>query len=281
MRSRRETIAPSGATADGRAEILAMLRRRGLAARAAGGGGLLVPRGRRRADRFYELLRHYAFRLLLRDVLIHRDGFALADLLKYCSRDAARRYLAALRAARLVRPAGRGRYRLAAPGVRSFGDTLEWVVVAALERELGIPALRNLRIEGLTGGGDFDVLAAAEGRLIYVETKCAPPRHIDQRQVAAFFDRVAALRPHLAIFLEDTTLRMKDKLAGMFELELARRLGPDPPPLVRVAREVFTVGDRLFLTNTAPDLVAALGLCLARFFAADPACLPAAVGVRS
>src|SRR6266542_752765 len=57
----------------------------------------------------------------------------------------------------------------------------------------------------------------------------SPPRHIDQKHVAAFFDRLEALRPDMAIFLEDTKLRMEDKLVKMFEVEVVRRLGPEPP----------------------------------------------------
>jgi hypothetical protein len=109
--------------------------------------------------------------------------------------------------------------------------------------------------------------------LIYVETKSAPPRRIDQKHVAAFFDRLEALRPDMAIFLDDTKLRMQDKLVKMFELEIARRLG-DPPVLERVEGEIFTIRKRVFLTNTQPDLVGAIGNCLKRFFASLPYCLP-------
>jgi hypothetical protein len=35
-------------------------------------------------------------------------------------------------------------------------------------------------------------------------------------------------------------------------------------PLLRVAGELFVVGDRLFIANSDPDLVGNIGLCLAR-----------------
>lgn len=258
----------------GREAILAWLRRRGFEARSgADEAALLLPRAGRQRERFYRLLRHYSFRLLLRDVLAHRDSFVLADLQKYCSEDAARRYLRALLAAGIVAPLRSGRYRLARQRVHSFGDTLEWLVATVLERELSIPALWGLRIERLPGGGDCDVLALAEGRLVYVETKSSPPRHIDQRHVAAFFDRLEALRPHLAIFLEDTRLRMMDKLVKMFEIEAALRFPAKVPPVARIEGEVFGMRDQVFLTNTHPDLAHVLGVCLARFFASEPYCL--------
>jgi hypothetical protein len=260
--------------AKGREAVLGWLRRRGLDTRwGADETTLLLPRSRRGREEFYALLRRYSFRLLLRDVLVHRESFSLADLQKYCSADAARRYLVALRRARIVASRGRGRYKLTRSRVNSFGDTLEWLVATVLEREFLIPALWNARVEGLPGGGDCDVLACTEGRLIYVETKSAPPRRIDQKHVAAFFDRLEALRPDMAIFLDDTKLRMQDKLVKMFELEIARRLG-DPPVLERVEGEIFTIRKRVFLTNTQPDLVGAIGNCLKRFFASLPYCLP-------
>ena len=259
----------------GREVVLSWLRRRGLDARwGADEATLFLPRGRQGREEFYALLRRYSFRLLLRDVLAHRESFSLADLQKYCSAVAARRYLDALRRARIVAPRGRGRYKLARARVDSFGDTLEWLVAAVLEREFLIPALWNARVEALPGGGDCDVLACAEGRLIYVETKASPPRHIDQKHVAAFFNRLEALRPDMAIFLDDTKLRMRDKLVKMFELEIARRMG-DPPVVECVEGEIFTIRKRVFLANTQPDLVRAIGVCLERFFASLPYCLSA------
>jgi hypothetical protein len=258
----------------GREAVLGWLRRRGLDARRnADDETLLLPRSRHGREDFYALLRHYSFRLLLRDVLVHRESFSLADLQKYCSPDTARRYLAALRRARIVASRSRTRYTLARARVNSFGNTLEWLVATVLEREFQIPALWNVRVERLPGGGDWDVLACAEGKLIYVETKSSPPRHIDQKHVAAFFDRLEALRPDMAIFLEDTKLRMEDKLVKMFEMETARRLGPEPPAVERVEGEIFTIRNRVFLANTQPDLVRAIGTCLERFFASLPYCL--------
>lgn len=252
-----------------------MLRRRGFDATVTEESSkLLLPTGPRRRERFYELLQHYSFRLLLRDVLIHRDSFGLEDLQKYCSRDTARRYLRVLRDGGLVLPRGRGRYRFVNHHVDSFGDTLEWLVRELLEREFALPALANLRVEGISGGGDFDVLGLLEGHLLYVETKAAPPRHIDLRTVAAFFDRVEALRPRVAIFVEDTKLRMKDKLAGMFEVELGKRFGRRAPKLRRVEGEVFAAGNALFLANAKPDLTATLGTCLRRFLSSRPGAVP-------
>ena len=108
------------------------------------------------------------------------------------------------------------------------------------------------------------MLACVEGEVVYVETKSAPPRQIDQSEVGAFLDRVDTLRPDLALFLVDTQLRMKDKLVPMFAAEVdRRRLGWDAR---RLEREIWRVGPEVYLLNTDPDIVGNLGVCLAAHF---------------
>ena len=234
---------------------------------------LLLPDDGNARDGFYDLLLHYSFRLLLRDVLVHRDAFNERDLQKYCSAECVARYLGALQAAGLVRRADGGAFRLAKDTVDSFGDTLEWLTAEVLRRQLGMEAVSGVRLRSAAGGGDYDVLASAEGALLYVETKSAPPRHVHRREIAAFFARLDALRPSAAILVEDTRLRMSDKLLVMFEEQLAKRPGA-PRAMSRLEDESFVLGDTLFLTNASPDLATALGRCVVHYFRTRPYCLP-------
>lgn len=51
----------------------------------------------------------------------------------------------------------------------------------------------------------------------------------------------------------------------MFEKELRQRYGASWRkrfPLKRLQRDIFGVGDRLFIINSDPDLVANVGFCL-------------------
>ena len=242
------------------------LRRRGLLFKNELHEGCVLPRAVAAQAGFYLLLRHYSFRLFLRDVIKHRDAFTLADLVHYCSPATARRYLECLLRHHVVRRNGRA-FRLACEA-RSFGPTLEWFVAAALEREYGIPCAWNVRLDAARGGGDYDVIGFQEGACVYVETKSSPPRNIECRQVRAFFDRLDTLRPALAIFVNDTQLRMSDKIAVLFAEELRRRLGRRArqfPPR-RLSGELFVIGDRLFIANSDPDLIGNLGICLAHYF---------------
>ena len=254
---------PLRLTADERV-VRAALRRRGLVWNGERDPTpILVPARSVRA-RHYTLLGHYSYRLFLRDVLRHASDLRPAGLARYASTAVATRYLRVLAAAGLVERVGRGRYRLRDRRIVSFGGTLEWYVAELLAREFECAAAWGLRIARAPHGGDYDVVACAEGEVLYVETKSAPPRQIVQEEVGAFLDRIDTLRPDLALFLADTTLRMRDKLVPLFALEVARRgVGWEAG---RLEREVWRVGPEVYLLNADPDLRRNLGVCLAAHF---------------
>ena len=240
------------------------LRHRGLVWKKTLHDGCVLPRTCQGQDECYQLLRHYSFRLFLRDVIKHREGFSIADLVRYCSPASAGRYVQWLVDRRLVQRRGR-QFRLAID-TPSFGPTLEWFVAAVLQREFGIPSAWNVRLDAARGGGDYDVIGFQDGACIYVETKSSPPRNIEARQIQAFFDRLETLRPQVAVFLNDTQLRMGDKIAVLFTAELQRRQGARALALERLSGELFVVGAHVFIANSDPDLAGNLGVCLAHYF---------------
>ncbi|MCX8071313.1 MAG: hypothetical protein N3C12_02510 [Candidatus Binatia bacterium] len=247
----------------GEREVLAALRRRGVVCRVRRRSGALVPVTRRSQDALYSLLSHYSFRLFLRDLIRLRAGAEPQELTHYCSLDVVHRYLRDLEKLDLVQWR-KGKALLASQDVRSLGPTLEWYVAEVLRREFGMAATWNLRPSKVQGGGDYDVVALADGVLIYVETKAAAPRNIEAGQMAAFVQRVAVLGPDMAVLVNDTQLRMLDKLVPAIQraarTEL-RRIGR----FRRLRGEVFVAGDCLFVTNSEPDLVGNLGLCVSHF----------------
>ncbi len=261
----KRTVVPTPAPSEGELVVRAALRRRGLRWQGERDPTpLLVPKQKRWRDRHYQLLGHYSYRIFLRDVLKHRDALAPRTLARYASAAVAARYLRFLEAACLVERAAPMRWHLRDPRIVSFGGTLEWYVAEILAREFGCAAAHGLRIAQAAHGGDYDVVACAEGALILVETKSAPPRQIVQAEVAAFLDRVDTLRPDLALFVADTTLRMRDKLVPLFAAETARRgLGWKA---VRVEHETWRVGPEVYLLNAEPDLARNIGLCLAVYY---------------
>jgi hypothetical protein len=240
-------------------EALAMLVRRGMRPR-RGPRDLPFPPGLDGpfADRVAERLGHYAFRLLLRGAILANGPFLPGEATRYVPAEKARRLAEDLVELGLAVRAGGGRYRLRWPA-RSFGGTLEWWVGRELERRLGFAVDTGVRSGARGVGGDLDVVAAAEGKLVYVELKSSPPKHIARSEVAAFIKRVRALRPHVSLFAVDTALRLSDKVLPLLAEEITRSGGSLREGLAcrrRILRENWEVAPHLYAVNARQDLIA-------------------------
>ena len=222
---------------------------------------LLVPDDPFR-DSFFEMLHKYSFRLLLRDVIKHQDRFTLEQVTRYSTARVIRSYLGYLREIRLIEEGAVG-YVLSRRKVTSFGPTLEWYIAELLKREFGAEVLWGVKFKRPRVGGDYDVLAKLDGSLLYVEVKSSPPKQVMAGEIAAFLDRIEDLAPELSIFLMDTELRMKDKVVPMFEQELAKRQAM-PLPLVRIERELFHIGDRIYIMNAKESIARNLEKAIGR-----------------
>lgn len=212
-------------------------------------------------ERLARRLDHYAFRLFLRGAILRADGFRPAAATRYVDAAAARAMAGELVALGLAERRGRGLYRLTHPP-RSFGPTLEWYLARELGARLGFDAEFALRFGARGVGGDLDVVAAAEGRLVYLEAKSSPPRQLEDHEVAAFVDRVAALGPDLALFVVDTALRLGDKVVPMLAEAVTRRAGRSVEPR-RLLREVWALTPRLFAVGAKGDLAGNVGIAVA------------------
>jgi hypothetical protein len=122
------------------------------------------------------------------------------------------------------------------------------------KREFASDAVWGVKFKRPNVGGDYDVIAKFDGSLIYIEVKSSPPKQIFDSEIAAFFDRAEDLAPAVSVFFMDTELRMKDKLVPMFEKELCRR-HDRPPKVLRMERELFHVGDRMFIVNAKESII--------------------------
>jgi hypothetical protein len=241
------------------AEVMAMLVRRGFQPSLA---RLELPFPRDvdepLAEQLAERLSHYAFRLFLRGAILRRGSFLPGEASKYVEEARATVMAEELVTLGLAAREEEGRYRLVHP-VRSFGGTLEWYVARELRGRLGFDVAAGVKFHAPEVGGDLDVVAAAEGRLLYLEMKSSPPKHLATDEVAAFFRRVRALRPHLAIFVMDTALRLSDKVIPLLHAELST---PAPEPR-RVLREVWALTPYLYVVNARQDLMTNVGLAIA------------------
>jgi hypothetical protein len=110
------------------------------------------------------------------------------------------------------------------------------------------------------------VVAAGEGRLLYLELKSSPPRHLSEPEVKAFLDRLRALRPDVGLFVMDTALRLSDKVVPMLVAELGRRGSAAVPR--RVVREVWALTPHLYAVNAKADLMGNVARAIAEGFRA-------------
>jgi Holliday junction resolvase-like predicted endonuclease len=136
------------------------------------------------------------------------------------------------------------------------------------KREFASPALYGVSMKNTPSGGDYDVIASWNQRLVYVEVKSSPPKGVEQSEISAFFSRMNDLLPEVAILFNDTQLRMRDKLVAMFEEELERRYGKEAKtlyPVERLVEELFHVQNHIFIVNSKKDVIENFQICLKHY----------------
>ena len=218
--------------------------------------------------RFYEMMKKYSFRLVLRDMIKYQDGFRIQDLTRYCSSRVVQGYCSLLYKMGAVIKNGRERHRTRVSPLYSFGPTLEWFIAEMFQREFASPAIYGVSVKNTPSGGDYDVMASWNQRLVYVEVKSSPPKGVEQNEISTFFSRMDDLLPEVAVLFNDTQLRMKDKLVVMFEEELERRYGRESKtlyPVERLIEELFHVQNYIFIVNSKKDVVENFQVCLKHY----------------
>jgi hypothetical protein len=242
-------------------EALAMLIRRGFRPEGTAADVPFPPDlDEGRAAELSKWLGHYAFRLFLRGAIRRPEGFLPAETTRYLKLRQSMEYAEALVELGLAEKVGR-QYKLKWPA-RNFGGTLEWYVGRELALRFGFAVARGVKLHAAGVGGDLDVIAAAEGKIVYLELKSSPPRNLDKREIAAFCDRLCLLRPDLSLFVVDTALRLSDKILPMFLEEFVCR-GFEVSGKKRIASQLWAVTPRIYLVNGSRDLLMNIGKAIA------------------
>ncbi len=219
-------------------------------------------------NRFYEMMKKYSFRLVLRDMIKSQEGFHVRDLTHYCSSRVVQGYCNLLQEMGVITKSGRGKYRTCVSPLYSFGPTLEWFIAEVFKREFSSAAIYGVRVKKTPSGGDYDVIACWNQRLVYVEVKSSPPKGVELNEISSFFSRMNDLLPDVALLFNDTQLRMKDKLVVMFEEELQKRYGGKSKilyPVERLFEELFHVRNQIFIVNSKKDVVENFRTCLKHY----------------
>jgi hypothetical protein len=248
-------------------EAIAMLARRGLRPeKASGDVPFIQPLDEQLADRLSQWLGHYAFRLFLRGAILKPEGFHPSETTRYLTKAQSRNYAEALVDLRLAERISRSRYRLKW-AAHNFGGTLEWYVGRELERRLGFNVATGVKLHVPGAGGDLDVIAAAEGKLVYMELKSSPPKNLAASELGAFCDRLSLLRPDVSVLVVDTALRLSDKVLPMLTRELALR-GYNASTPKRIGAQLWALTPHVYAVNGSRDLMANIGKAIAAGFLA-------------
>lgn len=203
---------------------------------------------------YYEMLKKYSFRLFLRDVIKHQNSFTIDKVTRYATKQVSGEYLLFLRNAGIAEKYN-DNYRLVKRPVKSFGETLEWFVAGLVKNEFEAEAAWGVKFKRPNVGGDYDLIAKIDSSLLYMEIKSSPPRQIYDSEITAFMNRTEDLSPDIAIFFNDTELRMKDKVVPMFEQELHKRY-QHPPAVSRIVHELFHINRKIFIINSKRSITA-------------------------
>ena len=136
------------------------------------------------------MMKKYSFRLVLRDMIKYQDRFRIQDLTHYCSSKVVQGYCNLLCEMGAIIKNGKGKYRTRVSPLYSFGPTLEWFIAEMFKREFASPAIYGVSVKNTPSGGDYDVIASWNQRLVYVEVKSSPPKGVEQNEISTFFSRI-------------------------------------------------------------------------------------------
>jgi hypothetical protein len=213
---------------------------------------------------YFEMMKKYSFRLFLREIIKHQEFFKLENVTRYATQEVTKDYVEYMIKTGLVEKLPDG-FRLTIGPVKSFGETLEWFVSETFKIEFAAEAIWGIRFKRPKVGGDYDLIAKVDGKILYMEIKSSPPKQIYQKEITAFFDRLSDFLPEIGIFFVDTELRMKDKIVPMFEEELKARYGTSPK-IIRMEKELFQIDGKIFIINAKDSIAANLEKVLSWYF---------------
>ncbi len=218
-------------------------------------------------DRFHKAFQSYSFRIFLRDVISWKEGITPERFGPFIDRERIGTYLEMSEHFGILSGMRDGSYSLALDDISDIGDTFECFLARTL-RDMGYDVTWGIKFEGISSGGDYDVIGTAAGKLFYIEAKTSPPKHVELGEMRNFVERVISLMPDFAILLDDTHLRMKDKLVPLLEEELGGRSGKSVA-LERVEKEIFTHLGKLYITNSKRGIPLNIRICMENYFSRE------------
>lgn len=203
--------------------ILSLLKERGLKPVESDEMKLILPKDEKFYDEYFELLGSYYFRRVLSDMIKKKefDESFIDKLKEKWGEKAVKKYLPYIMKYEIIIKKY-NRYISNYYNIDNFGDTLEWYIVKILLNEFSIPSISNVKIKGLSTGGDFDIFFLLLGKLSYLEIKSSPPNNISIEEIENFIKRVDIINPSVSILFIDTTLNIKRNIIDNMKFLLKR-----------------------------------------------------------
>jgi hypothetical protein len=239
---------------------------------------LLPPSGTRQDLEAYRgVLDHYASRLLLKEAIKCKNTEEWLkgrnSVERFCDPKAVDDFLSRFVELGVLKVSGDG-FPAPVKPVRSFGPTYEWYTAMVLASDFKCPSAWGVTFDDLGSGGDHDVIASLSSRFLYVEVKTSPPGRIESPEIGAFVRRLIDIAPDIAVFHNDTHLRMRDKIVPLMEKKIIQcrvqgaecREGSRAPGTApgkgsgqevrfeRLEREIFHLMGAVYILNSKPDL---------------------------
>jgi len=88
---------------------------------------------------------------------------------------------------------------------------LNGILIKILLNEFSIPSISNVKIKGLSTGGDFDIFFLLLGKLSYLEIKSSPPNNISIEEIENFIKRVDIIKSICFYFIYRYNFKYKKK----------------------------------------------------------------------
>jgi len=222
-------------------------------------------------EEYYQLLKDYYFRRILADLVQvkevgPKEREALAER---WSEEALKKYWPVYERLGLLIKEG-GKSLFFKRHLDNFGGTFEWFLGRVLEKEFLAQVLWSVRLEGVSGGGDFDVLALFGEKLFYLEGKSSPPNNVPYAEIEKFLQREEELSCHCAIMISDTTLKIERNILDNLIYAIRKRLGMDKEKAHALIKDlngnIYFISPKIFILNTKRDIVVNLDKVLNFFF---------------
>ena len=178
------------------------LRRRGFDIK----GGEDLDRVIQTMELFYESLKSFSFRQILKAVYESDSGMSRKDLLEkvpnLTANSLASKISTLVTEGAISVSDGVECFRKI--GGKEYSTTFEWFVSEIVKREMcGISRI-NVKIKNLKCGGDYDVISRLEDLLVHFECKSGSIKNISKNDISRFIARYKELAPSMSILALDT-----------------------------------------------------------------------------